>query len=121
MPFGAIGLQNEVAEVLRASVQRSVIVTFELDVHLGRSAAARNKDGKAGASEVAAISVWARLARCCKVAPQKNFTAGEEIIVEDKSRRSQKKWLLGGFAVGNDVHGEEILTWFDDGAVVRRG
>ena len=36
LPFGAVGLDDEVAEVLGTAVQGRVIVALELDIDLGR-------------------------------------------------------------------------------------
>jgi hypothetical protein len=63
VPVGTVGLQQEVTEALRTAVERHVLVTLEFDEDLGGGAAMRNEHGKAGAGEVAAISVGARLAR----------------------------------------------------------
>ena len=99
VPIGAVGLDDEVAEVLGTAVQRRVVVALELDVDLGGGIAAWYEDGKAGADEVAAIAGGTLLAGGCEVSPEQNFAGDEEIVVENKCLWRKKEGVIGGFAV----------------------
>jgi hypothetical protein len=121
VPVRAFGLHHEVAEALGTAIERGIVVSLELDEDLRGGMAAGNQDGKASAFQVAAVAAGAGLASRGKVSPEKDFTGGKEIVVEDKGFLRQEEGLVGGFAVGSDVHGEELIAGFDNGGAAHGG
>lgn len=105
---------------LGTAVESGVFVSFELDEDLGRGAAARDQDGNTLADEVASIAGRARLAiGRGQISPEEDFAGGEKIIVKDEGFKAEEERLVGGFAVGDDVQVEDLLTGLDSGGAVR--